>query len=358
MAEEGDDGDKTEEPTGRRLEQAHEKGDVAKSQEVTAFFMLGAITLVVAMGGGPATHALVAPLRGLIEHSDALSTDGGGLRRLLAAILVAVGTAIVAPILILLVSGIAGHMIQHRPVYSYEQITPRLSKVSPLSGLKRLFSAESLVNFLKGIIKIVVVGATMVAVLWPERDRLDAFVTMDLASLLAATQSISVQMLGAMLAALFLIAVLDYAWVRWRWMKRQRMSVQEVKEEHKQTEGSPEVKGKIRQLRMERSRRRMLAAVPSATVVVTNPTHYAVALKYDSGMQAPVCVAKGVDEIALRIREIAKETKVPIVENPPLARALYASVEIDQLIPENHYRAVAEVIGFVMNLRKKARWRD
>ncbi len=238
MAEEGDDGDKTEEPTGRRLEQAHEKGDVAKSQEVTAFFMLGAITLVVSMGGAPAMHALVAPLRGLIEHSDALATDGGGLRRLMGAVGLAIGTAIAAPLLILMISGVAGHMIQHRPVYSAEQMIPRFSKISPLAGFKRLFSAEGLVNFLKGVVKIVVVGATMVMVLWPERDRLDAFVTMDVASLLAATQSISVHMLGAMLAALFLIAVLDYAWVRWRWMQRQRMTLQEVKEEHKQTKAA------------------------------------------------------------------------------------------------------------------------
>lgn len=358
MAEGGDDEDKTEEPTGRKLEQAHEKGDVAKSQEVVAFFTLGAITLTVAMAGGPASHALLPALRGLIEHAAELSVDGGGLRRLYGTLGIAVGTAIVGPLAILAVGGVIGHMIQHRPVLSAEQMIPKLSKISPLSGLKRMFSPDGLMNFVKGLVKIVLVGAVMTAVLWPQRERLDGLVTTDLATLLGTAQASAVRMLGAMTAALFFVAVLDYGWVRWRWLKRQRMSLQEIKEEHKQTEGNPEVKGKIRQLRMERARRRMLTAVPSATVVVTNPTHYAVALKYESGMQAPVCVAKGVDEVALRIREIAVEHKVPIVENPPLARALYATAELDQLIPENHYRAVAEVIGFVMNLRKRARWRE
>lgn len=353
-----DDGEKTEEPTGRRLEQAHERGDVVKSQEVSAFFALGAITLVVGTAVGPGARALVAPLRGLIEHAAELSTDGGGLHRLFGVLGIAFGTAVAAPLAILMVAGIAGHLIQHRPVYSFEQMIPKLSKVSPLSGLKRIFSAEGLVNFGKGVLKIILVGSVMVWVLWPERDRLDALVTVDLASVLGVARTVALRMLGAMLSAMFLVAALDYAFARWRWMQRQRMSLQEVKEEHKQTEGNPEVKGKIRQIRTERSRKRMLAAVPKATVVVTNPTHYAVALAYLSGMQAPVCVAKGIDEVALRIREVAKESKVPIVENPPLARALYATVELDQLIPEQHYRAVAEVIGYVMNLKNKARWRE
>jgi flagellar biosynthetic protein FlhB len=358
MAEEGDDSDKTEEPTQRRLEQAHEKGDVVKSQEVATFFTLGAVTLIVAMAGGPASQTLVAPLRGLIEHAGDIAMDAGGLRRLWSAIGVAIAAAVAVPVLLMLVAGVAGHMVQHRLVYSMEQLKPKLSKVSPLAGMKRLFSPESLVNFLKGLLKIGLVGATMVMVLWPERDRLDAMVTIDIASLLGIAQELSVEMLGAMLAVMFLIAAADYMWVRHRWMQRQRMSIQEIKEEHKQTEGSPEVKGKIRQIRMERARRRMLAAVPQATVVVTNPTHYAVALKYEVGMQAPVCVAKGIDEVALRIREIAAEHKVAIVENPPLARALYATVDIDELIPEQHYKAVAEVVGFVMRLKEKSRWRQ
>lgn len=358
MAEESDDSDKTEEPTQRRLDDAHEKGDVVKSQEVAAFFTLGAVTLIVAMSSGPSSEALVAPLRGLIEHAGDLSVDGGGLRRLLLAIGAAIATAIVVPVLAMMVAGAVGHMIQHRLVFSAESMKPKLDKISPLAGLKRLFSPESLANFVKGLLKIALVGASMLLVVWPERHRLGGMISMDLASLLAVTQDMSVQMLGAMLAVMFLIAAADYFWVRMRWMKRQRMSLQEIKEEFRQTEGDPTVKGKLKQLRQERSRKRMMANVPKATVVVTNPTHYAVALQYESGMQAPVCVAKGIDAVALRIRAIAEEHKVTIVENPPLARTLYASVEIDQMIPEQHYRAVAEVIGYVMNLKKRAGWRN
>lgn len=358
MAEEGDDSDKTEEPTQRRLEQAFEKGDVVKSQEVVAFFTLGAIVLTIAMASAPASRALFGPLRGLIEHADSIALDGGGLRRLWLAVGGAIGTAIAAPLLIMVIAGIAGHMVQHRLIFTAESLKPKLSKISPMAGLKRLFSPESLMNFGKGLVKIILVGSVMGFVVWPKRALLDGLITTDLAGLLGTVKALSLDMLGAILAIMFVIAALDYFWTRYRWMQRQRMSVQEIKEEYKQTEGDPTVKGKIKQIRAERSRKRMLAAVPQATVVVTNPTHYAVALKYETGMQAPVCVAKGIDEIALRIRGIAEEHKVAIVENPPLARALYATVEVDQLVPEQHYRAVAEVIGYVMNLKKKSRWRN
>jgi flagellar biosynthetic protein FlhB len=155
---------------------------------------------------------------------------------------------------------------------------------------------------------------------------------------------------------LAVIAVLDYLYQRYQFFKRNRMSRQEIKEEHRQSEGDPAIKAKVRQIRQERSRKRMMAAVPDATVVIMNPTHFAVALKYESGeMAAPVCVAKGVDALALRIRAVAEENQVPVVENPPLARALYASVEVDEPVPSEHYKAVAQVIGYVMRLSGRMR---
>ena len=161
-------------------------------------------------------------------------------------------------------------------------------------------------------------------------------------------------MLAAVVAILFLVAAADYLFQYRQWFERQKMSLREMKEEFKQTEGDPLIKGKIRQLRQARMRKRMMAAVPKASVIITNPTHYAVALQYDRGMNAPVCLAKGVDAVALKIREVAGEHSIPIVENPPLARALHATVEIDQEIPPEHYKAVAEVIGYVMKLRRAA----
>jgi flagellar biosynthesis protein FlhB len=172
------------------------------------------------------------------------------------------------------------------------------------------------------------------------------------AGVLALTQSLAVKLLGAVVAALAVIAALDFLFQYRQWFERQKMSLHELKEEFKQTEGDPKIKARIRQIRQERMRRRMMAAVPNASVVITNPTHFAVALQYERGMNAPVCLAKGIDSLALKIREVAVAHNIPVVENPPLARTLHATVEIDREIAPEHYRAVAEVIGYVMRLRR------
>jgi flagellar biosynthetic protein FlhB len=189
-------------------------------------------------------------------------------------------------------------------------------------------------------------------VLWPERHRMEAMVKLDPAALLSATTGMTIHLLGAVVAALAIVAIGDYFFQYRSWFQRQKMSLQEIKEEFKQSEGDPHIKGKLRQLRQQRSKKRMMAAVPKASVIITNPTHYSVALSYERGMSAPICVAKGVDNLAFKIREIAREHDIPIVENVPLARALYATVEIDQEIPTEHYHAVAEVIGYVMRLKR------
>src|SRR5262249_14414316 len=198
----------------------------------------------------------------------------------------------------------------------------------------------------------VVIGAVMLMLLWPQRYRLEGLVATDIAGSLWLTRSLALDVLGAVIAVLFLVAAADYLFQYRQWYERQKMSVREMKEEFKQTEGDPMVKGKIRQLRQARMRKRIIAAVPKASVVITNPTHYAVALQYERGMNAPICVAKGLDALALKIREVAGEHRIPVVENPPLARALHATVEIDEEIPQEHYKAVAEVIGYVMKLRR------
>jgi flagellar biosynthetic protein FlhB len=192
----------------------------------------------------------------------------------------------------------------------------------------------------------------MVAILWPERHRLDTLVTLDPGAILPLTQSLALGVLGSVVAILAFIAAADYLFQYRQWFERQKMSLREIKDEFKQTEGDPMIKGRIRQIRINRMRKRMMAEVPKASVVITNPTHFAVALQYERGMNAPVCLAKGVDAVALKIREIAKQHNIPIVENPPLARALHATVEIDREIPTEHYKAVAEVIGYVMRLRR------
>jgi flagellar biosynthesis protein FlhB len=195
----------------------------------------------------------------------------------------------------------------------------------------------------------------MTAVLWPERHRLEAFVHFDPAAVMGVTTTLTIQLMGAVVAMLAVVAIADYFFQYRQWYERQKMSLQEMKEEFKQSEGDPHIKGRIRQLRMQRAKKRMMQSVPKASVIITNPTHYSVALSYERGMSAPICVAKGADLMALKIREIAKQHDIPIVENVPLARALYATVEIDDEIPVDHYHAVAEIIGYVMGLKKGLR---
>ncbi len=352
MAEERDDADKTEDPTLKKLDDALQRGDVAKSQEVNTWFVIAGATLVVIGFSGSLASDLTRTFRGLIANAHRVPIDRGGLLHMVEKLGLDVLAAIAIPILLLALAAICGNVIQHRLVWSAEQLKPRLDKISPLAGAKRLFSKYALVNFAKGVAKVTLIGALMAWVMWPERQRLDTLVVTDVAGVLALTEKLSVQLLGAVVAALAVVAVLDYLFQYRQWFERQKMSLRELKEEFKHTEGDPAIKGKIRQLRQERMRKRMMAAVPKAAVVITNPTHYAVALAYERGMNAPVCVAKGVDLIALKIREVAAKHGIPIVENPPLARTLHATVEIDAEVAPEHYKAVAEVIGYVMRLRR------
>ncbi|MHA6690200.1 flagellar biosynthesis protein FlhB [Devosia sp. A449] len=349
---------KTEDPSQKKLEDAHKKGDVAKSQEVTTWFMLLGSAVIFSMMA-PATAAnLAGSLKLLLMNADQYELGGAGFGAFFNGLALTLVGTILVPLAVLSTCAILANLIQHRPLLSVEPITPKLSKISPLAGAKRLFSSESLVNFGKGLAKITIVGVVVVMVVWPERDRLDTMMTTDPMVILINFQDIGIKIFIAVLAVVTAIAAADFLYVRQKWWKKQMMTVQETRDEYKQMEGDPHIKGKLRQLRQERARQRMMSAVPDATVVITNPTHFAVALKYDKGMKAPLCVAKGVDAVALRIRAVAEEHDVTIVENPPLARALFASVDINDSIPGEHFQAVAEVIGFVMRLKRGAGWKS
>jgi flagellar biosynthetic protein FlhB len=352
MAEGQEDTERSEDPTQKRLDEAHERGDVVKSQEVNAWFVIAGGTLILMSFAGSMASGVTTSLRGLIANSFAIRVDGRGFIEVIGKLSLEVIAAVALPLLVLALAALAGNMVQHRLVWSTEPLKPKLSKISPMAGFQRLFSKQALVNFIKGLLKLALIGAIMAALLWPERFRLDALVRTDPAAVLGITQSLALQMLGAVVAVLALIAAADYFFQYRQWFERHKMSMRELKEEFKQTEGDPAIKAKIRQLRQMRMRKRMMAAVPEASVVITNPTHFAVALKYERGMNAPVCVAKGVDLIARKIREVADANNIPIVENPPLARALHGAVDIDEEIPPEHYQAVAEVIGYVMRLNR------
>ncbi len=348
-----DETEKTEEPSQRKLEEAHKKGDVAKSQEVTMWFALLAMTMIVLLFSGNMASSTARVLKIFLGNAQGYSMDGFAILSLLVTLGQKVAVVLLIPMGVLILAALAGNLVQHKPVFTTERMKPKFEKISPLAGAKRLFSPTSLVNFLKGIIKLIIVSAVMFMVVWPDRARFIDVISFDPAMLLPFVRHYAIKLLLAALAVMTIIAGLDFLFQRFTWLKKQRMTMKELRDEHKQMEGDPAIKSKLKQIRMERSRKRMMAQVPQATVVITNPTHYAVALKYEPGMAAPLCLAKGADNVALKIRELAGEHHIPIVENKPLARALHASVEVDEEVPEEHYKAVAEVISYVMRLEGK-----
>ncbi len=357
MADQPDKSEQTEDPTQKKLDDAHKKGDVAKSQEVTTWFMLLGSALLFAIMAPITGAALTQELKLVMANADRYDVTTNGFAQFMNTLAGTVLVTVLVPLGLMALFAIAANLVQHRPVWSVDPITPKLSKISPIAGFQRLFSTEALVNFGKGLAKISIVGAAVFFAVWSERDQLDTLMTVDIHLILADFQALGIKIFIAVLAIVTVIAIADFMYQRHRWWEKQKMTVKEVRDEHKNMEGDPQIKSRIRQIRAEKSRKRMMAQVPTASVVITNPTHYAVALKYEKDMAAPVCVAKGVDALALRIRGVATEHDIPIVENPPLARALYASVDVDDTIPAEHFKAVAQVIGFVMRLKQKARWK-
>ena len=355
MAEFEHDAERTEDPTSKRLEEAIERGDVAKSGEVNTLFMLAGSTLALFAFGDFAANQLTDVLRAVLAGAGPVSEQGASYARFGETLLVKVVIAIAPALAVLIVAALAGNFVQHRLLWTFQPLMPQLSRISPLSGAKRMFSKQAAVGLAKGLAKLAVVGVVMYLVAAPELDRVMQLAGGDVLLVIPAAMSLVLRLLIGVCSVMALIAALDWLWTHHTWYERQRMSVREIREEHKQTEGDPTVKAKLRQIRVARMRKRMMTEIPKATVVITNPTHFAVALKYESGMSAPVCVAKGMDVLARRIRELALEHRVPVVENPPLARALHKSVEIDEEIPADHYKAVAEVIGYVLRLRRSFR---
>lgn len=340
---------RTEEPTQKRLDDARRKGDAPRSQEITAGAILLAGALALGFFADGTGGKIVQYGRSFLDHPHAFAVDGGSLVAIYTHLIRALGLALFGIAAITLAFAILGNIVQARPVFNAERLTPKLSKLSPLEGAKRVFGPTGLVNFAKGVGKIIVVGMVMLYALWPDRNMLAGLLYADVPALLAVTRIGILKLFTLTLLALSVIAALDYAWQRHAWRKRLRMTKEEVKRELRESEGDPQIKARRRQMREQRARRRMIAAVEDATVLIMNPTHYAVALKYELGASnAPICVAKGVDGLALRMRDAARAHGVPVMENPPLARALHASVEIDDPIPLEHYEAVAKVIGFVM----------
>lgn len=353
MAEE-DDSQKTEEPTAKKLEKAREKGQMAMSQEVKSWLILLAAAMALYVMAGPIMRDITRMSRGFFESSHAIPVDPIHLRFMLVDVLLEVGTILAPLALLLMVVAFAASAAQSGLLMAAAKIKPEMSKISLVKGFKNKFSVRQFVEFLKGVIKIAVVWVVAMALTVPMFDDITLAPMTDLVWSLNKLHRIVLWIVAGTVGVMTVIALLDYAYQKYHFFKQMKMTKQEVKDEHKQAEGDPQIKAQIRRIRAQRARQRMMAAVPKADVVITNPTHFAVALEYKMDeMAAPKVVAKGIDTLALRIRQVAEENDVPIVENPPLARALYAAVELDEEIPPEHFKAVAEVIGYVMRLRGK-----
>jgi len=349
-----DDDERTEEPTQRKLEQAREKGDIIYSPEVGAALSLVAATCVVAFMAGPIMSQLAHGFLGFLAMPDQFSADPKSLQAIGMAVVMKVVGVLALAALALAGAGLASRYLQDQPTFTAQRLTPKLDKLNPFEGAKRVFGKAAFAAFAKSLAKFAIVGGAMAMALWPKDASLERVSLMDPAALLPWVQQRALSLMIALASAAAVLAAVDYIFTRQSYMNRLKMSRREIKEEMRQSEGDPMVKAKLRQIRTERSRKRMLASMPQASVVITNPTHYAVALRYEpSESQAPVCLAKGVDAVAARIREAANEHNIPIVENPPLARALFATAELDEPIPREHYEAVAKVIGFVMRLARR-----
>ncbi|MBL4749720.1 MAG: flagellar biosynthesis protein FlhB [Amylibacter sp.] len=362
MADEEEDKDnKNEEPTEQKLRKAREKGDVPSSQEAGNMTVVSSLLVVVIFILPQVAPDFVQSSKTFIELAGKSSVASGN------AVLNDTGIAMlsiikslslgVAPIFAtMLIAAFMGIMFQGETVVAVDRIVPKISKISLLGGIKKMFSVDRLVDFLKNVTKVLVIAAIAFVV---ARDavsgvwRTQGFVPETLLPYISHAAS---RLLIS--AAIFLvpIAIFDIIWKRMQWIKKQRMSIQDIKNEHKDSEGDPKIKARRREIGRKRAQQRIASAVPTADVIITNPTHYAVALKYQMGVDAaPICVAKGADLMAAQIRLLANDNEIPIIENKPLARALHAGVEVDQQVPVEHWQVVAEIIGYVMDLRRNVR---
>jgi flagellar biosynthetic protein FlhB len=343
--------DQTEAPSARRLESAREEGQVAISRELQSLTALGCGVSAMMLAGPGETIRFVGRMRHLMEATAEIDLGAGGLAVVQDMILSGVRLA-APPILAAALGLVAVTLLQTGFLLRVAGLMPQFGRLNPAKGLKRIVGGDNLVETLKALVKLsafVLAMRQLLVGLWPVFVGSTAW---DAATLANRTAALVLHAILLLLAVQAGIAVLDVAWVRHRHLGKLKMSRQELRDEHRDSEGDPHVKGRIRQLRRQRARKRMMSAVPAATVVITNPTHYAVALAYENGGKgAPRIVAKGVDELAARIRALAIDSKVPLVANPPLARALYA-VPLDQEIPREHFQVVAGIIAYVWRLQR------
>ncbi|MDB5038161.1 MAG: Flagellar biosynthetic protein FlhB [Bacteriovoracaceae bacterium] len=355
-----DDNDKTEDASPHKLEEARGKGDVPKSKEFISFFMLLGAIFSFYFASQHVFQEVVALLQKFFNFQQiklVTTIDYMNMVTALVAQILWILTPLCSAIFIF---GIGAHLGQFGLLFSTEKITPKLDALNPLEGLKRLFSKDSLPELIKSVIKMVCVSGLFYLILRGETENLLLIGSLPLGKIFMYLIHMISQVMFVMLLFMAALGVSDFFYTKRSYAKKMMMSAQEIKDEGKNREGDPIVKNRIRQMQRELARARMMEDVPKADVVVTNPTHVAVALQYRKGItRAPVVIAKGAGYIALRIKEIAAEAQVPILERKQLARFLYRNVEVNEPIPESLYTAVAEVLAFVYKMKKQfSKWRE
>lgn len=343
--------DKTEQPTGKKLGDARQKGNVAQSREIPSVMILSGSIGVLYFGGSWMLERLTDVMRVMYHRAGTLNMMPETMHTLFWEIFLSCVVVLIPLMLVVMTAGVLGNVAQFGFLFTGEKLTPNLAKLNPISGLKKLISLRSLVELAKSIVKLVIIGGVAYLVIGRYLDQIPGIMQISIGNIIRFIGQVSFQVCFYTCMVLFLMAVLDFAYTKWQHKQDLKMTKQEVKDEYKQREGDPSVKARIRSVQREMARRRMMEAVPEATVVITNPTHLAVALKYEEGMQAPTVVAKGAGFVAQKIKALAIDNDIPLVENKPLARTMFKSTEIGDFIPAELYRAVAEILAYVYRLK-------
>jgi len=351
MAESSDQESKTEEPTEKKVRDALDQGNIPVSREAPIFASMAALMVIQTFLIGQGVQQLTLTLKSLLDDPDGfpINTAADALNLLTVVGLEAL--RFLTPLLVTLAMfGLAASLLQNAPSLVLQRITPDLSRISPLSGWSRLFGTQGLVEFAKSLFKLASVAAVVAFVLRSSEARAFEAMYTDPVALPEMILSIAMRIVSAVCIATIVLVAIDLAWARFHWRRQLRMTKQEIKDEHKQAEGDPLIKARLRSLARDRSRQRMIASASRATLVIANPTHFAIALRYNREENpAPLVVAKGMDVIALKIREVAEKNRIPVIENKALARALYEAVQVDQVIPAEFFRPVAEIIYFLQS---------
>ncbi len=354
MADESSGQEKTEAPTSRRLQEARKKGDVAKSMEVPSAAVLLAGLLALYAASGFIMERLGMLLRHYLGNLHSIDLTPGNMPMITRESMLHTGLIVAPVMLAIFVVALAANYAQVGVLFTTEKIAPKLDKIDPIQGFARLFSKQTLANVVKSVAKLFIVAYVAYAEIRKALPGILPLMDQEPIAILGFMSRIAFWIFLKAALIIAILAAIDYAFQRWQFMEKMKMTKQEIKDEAKQTEGDPHVKGRIRSIQMQMARQRMMAEVPKADVIITNPTRLAIALRYDAlSMTAPTVLAKGAGFMAQKIREVAAEHGIPLVEDKPLAQALYKSVGLNETIPANLFQAVAEVLAYVYNLKKK-----